>query len=112
MDLRCCLFAACPVSMVCVYVCTSFMPTMSILILLFLKADPETAELFHLQVKLIIYHTCIIIFIVPHNEYNTLLEVRTIVCEGCDKQAVKKSLWLRRCSYRVYTHCNSRVCII
>ena len=36
--------------------------------------------------------THITIFIVPHNEYITLLEVRTIVCEGCDKQAVIKSL--------------------
>ena len=44
--------------------------------------------------------THITIFIVPHNEYNTLLEVRTIVCEGCDKQlqAVIKSLRLRQCS--------------
>ena len=34
--------------------------------------------------------TCITIFIVPHNEYITLLEVRTIVCEGCNKQTVVK----------------------
>ena len=56
--------------------------------------------------------THITIFIVPHNEYNTLLEVRTIVYEGCDKQAVIKSLRLRGYSYRVCTHCNSHLCII
>ena len=32
--------------------------------------------------------TCITIFITPHNKYITLLEVTTIVCEGCDKKVV------------------------
>ena len=32
--------------------------------------------------------THITIFITPHNKSITLLEVTTIVCEGCDKQVV------------------------
>ena len=32
--------------------------------------------------------TRITIFITPHNKSITLLEVTTIVCEGCDKQVV------------------------
>ena len=39
--------------------------------------------------------TCIIIFITPPDTYITLLEVTTIVCEGCDKEIiVVKTLFL------------------
>ena len=31
---------------------------------------------------------CITMFVTPHNKYNTLLEVTTIVLEGCEKQAM------------------------
>ena len=57
MDVKYCPFAICPINIVCV----SFIPTMSILMLLFLKTDLETAELFYLQVKVIIYHTCVLV---------------------------------------------------
>ena len=46
MDVRHCPFVICPINIVC----ASFKPTMSLLLLIFLKTDLETAELFQLQV--------------------------------------------------------------
>ena len=40
--------------------------------------------------------TCIIIFITPHNKSITLLEVTTIVYEGCDKQVVLEIIVVKR----------------